>query len=120
MIIKTVPVYTCEHCKRKMFRRHSMVSHEKWCTSNPSNIKACSNCSFIESVEHEYYTDGDYGDNRVRTNKFHCKALDKFMYPMKAERKGLVEKYPATFEDQVPMPKYCNSFKSAWDNEFEF
>ena len=38
------------------------------------------------------------------------RAEDILVYPTKVERLGLPEKYPETFEDQIPMPKECEDF----------
>ena len=40
---------------------------------------------------------------------FHCKKLDKMLYPLKVARLKLDEKYPETFEGQELMPNKCES-----------
>lgn len=117
-IKENVTVYICEHCKKKMFVKGAMERHEKWCYSNPDNFKACSACMYLEEIEIFYDVNRDslghnYGvihDAYTETKKakgFHCKKLDKILYPLKVEKKGLPEKYPETFDKQEPMPKEC-------------
>jgi len=118
---ENVTVYQCEFCKRKMFVKHAMEKHEKWCYSNPENFRACSGCKHLEEVTVEYsYSVPTIGDHlgvifdgstvERKTTGFHCKKLDKQLYPFKAEKKGLIEKYPESFEDKEPMPKTCEHY----------
>lgn len=115
-IKKGVTVYRCDYCKKKMFRKGAMERHERLCDSNPENSKACSGCSFLQETTVEVYSGTDpYGDERTRDVKaFRCTKLDKMLYPLKVEQKGLVEKYPDTFEDQEPMPKECEHREFIW------
>ena len=117
MKIKTgVTVYHCDHCKKKMFRKHAMEKHEKWCASNPDNNKACSGCCFLQETTIEV----DYGDNYFnepvlkKVKAFRCTKLDKLLYPLKVEARGLDKKFPETFDEQEPMPKECEHFDLIW------
>lgn len=104
-----VTVYSCEHCNHKLFLKHAMEKHEKWCAKNPENIAACQGCVFIEktTIEYEVYS-SEWNAYMTTTSKaFRCKKLDKMLYPKRAEKKGLIEKYPETFEGQYPMPTTC-------------
>lgn len=117
MKIKTgVTVYRCDHCKKKMFRKGAMERHEKWCDSNPDNHKACSDCCFLQETTVGVYSGTDpYGDANTKYVKaFKCTKLDKMLYPLKVQQKGLVEKYPDTFEEQEPMPKECEHKEFIW------
>src|SRR5574342_182226 len=117
-IKKGVTVYTCDYCKKKLFIKQAMERHEKWCYNNPENSKACFGCRFLEETEIPYDVNMNaLGQNlgvifdaytETRTARgFHCKKLDKTLYPLKVEKKGLPLKYPETFENQEPMPKEC-------------
>jgi hypothetical protein len=113
----TKKIYYCEHCKKHGLSKGHMAFHEKWCDNNPENKKACIGCANLESVEIDgVYFDHEGNDYSRKFNGFRCKALDKKLYPLKAERKDLPNKYPGTFDDQEPMPKECEQYKS----EFEF
>ena len=120
-IKENVTIYSCEFCKRKMFVKHAMIKHEQWCNSNPVNSRACSGCEHLEDTPVEYYitthsSDGDLDETRKEANGFRCKKLNKMLYPLKTEKKGLIEKYPETFEGQEPMPKTCEHYKNEFAN----
>ncbi len=105
--VKTV--YKCEYCGKNLLVKHAAIKHEKWCTKNPDNWPKCDGCIFISEVKIEIPDVWSDGDTRL-VNGFKCKKLQKNMYPKKAEKKGLIEKYPETFADQIPMPKECEHF----------
>lgn len=118
---ENVTIYQCEFCKRKMFVKSAMQKHETFCYSNPANFRACSGCIHLEEVEVEYsYSVPSLGENlgvvfdgdtvTKKTTGFHCKKLNKHLYPFKAEKMGLINKYPESFEDKEPMPKVCEDF----------
>lgn len=111
-IKENVTVYQCDHCKRKMFVKSAMERHEKWCGNNPNNFKACSGCKFIEETTIEWDYDAFDGYGTAKSKAFRCTKLDKMLYPLKVEKKGLPEKYPETFDGQDPMPKECEHFSS--------
>lgn len=116
MIVKeNVNVYICEHCKRKMFRKHAMALHEPACFSNPENKRACSGCEHLQQIEILYYFDHFDGEHEAKTKGFKCNKLDKIMYPYKVEKMGLNTMYPESFEDQIPMPKECEYFDSGFN-----
>ena len=110
MITKTKSIYYCEHnpCKKKNYSKNAMEKHESICFFNPANKVACSDCLHCEPTkvainETEYSRGTDI-------NAFYCSKRGVNIYPKKAER--LVLKYPETFEDQIPMPKECEFWKS--------
>jgi hypothetical protein len=109
MIIKTgVTVYQCQYCKRKMFRKHAMEHHEKYCYANPVNWKACSNCVHLEETTIEVNRYSYHEHNYISKRKtFRCKKLNQLMYPTIVERRGYLTKFPETFENQIAMPREC-------------
>lgn len=110
MIVKeNVTIYVCDHCKKKLYVRQAMERHEKWCTKNPENYKACGGCVYLEDIKVPYDVYDELGEISAQkeANGFRCKKLDKILYPLKVEVKGLVKKYPETFKAQHPMPKEC-------------
>jgi hypothetical protein len=108
MKIKTgVTVYHCDHCKKKMFRKGAMEHHEKWCPKSPENIKACTYCSHLEETEVTVYWDGYDGSHESKRKGFRCTKLDKLLYPLSVQRRGLDGRFPEHFEEQEPMPKEC-------------
>lgn len=110
---ENITVYQCDFCKKKLFRKHAMLSHENWCNQNPKNWRACEGCKFIEEIKIDYfipYLNGDDGCKTLSTSGFKCNKLDKILYSFKAEKKKLPERYPETFENQEPMPNSCKHF----------
>lgn len=117
-----VTVYTCDHCKRKMFVKKAMELHEIACYQNPENKRACSFCIHLEETELTYEKSmNDMGpgggvifdaySSTRKAKSFRCNFFNKILYPYKVQKLGLVEKYPETFEDQEPMPKECAEWK---------
>lgn len=116
MIVKeNITVYICQHCKKRYFKKHAAELHEPMCYSNPENVRACSHCVNLEETTNTYYWDTWNGEASRTVKAFKCKILEKMMYPFKAEKKGLIDKYPESFEEQIPMPKTCEHFKHEWD-----
>lgn len=118
MKAKDVTVYICDHCKKKLFRKHAMINHELICDKNPINNKACFGCIHLQTEEVEYSRGCSYdGDiDWATAGCFKCTKFNKLMYSWSAEKKNLPEKYPETFEDQKRMPNKCRSF-TAYDKE---
>ncbi len=107
MKTETREIYKCDHCKKLYQVKRACAKHEDNCTRNPKNIAACSGCVFIEQRPTEYWYDTGYGEFSGKSIKFHCKKLDKDLYPHKVVRTGLLERYPENFEDQEQMPTTC-------------
>lgn len=107
--IKTV--FQCDFCDKRLFIKIAMVKHEAACSRNPINRDACGGCAYCKEVEVKYEIDTwDGGD--VRTAKgFHCNKLNIDLYPHKVIAKGILAKYPETFEDKQVMPNECEH----WD-----
>lgn len=115
MRIEERKIFICDHCRKKMFGKGAMSKHEKLCSSNPENWRACSGCVHCEPETVTYTTEVDLDEYRGPTERkstaFRCKVLDKLMYPFKAEKKGLIKAFPNTFVNQEPMPKKCEHSK---------
>lgn len=109
-----VTVYYCDHCKKKMLRKGAMEHHEKWCPKNPENIKACQYCKHLEETKVIVYWDGYDGPHESLRKGFRCAKLDKLLYPLAVERRGLDGRFPEHFEDQEPMPKECEHMDNGY------
>jgi hypothetical protein len=110
----TKKVFYCDHCKKHGLNKGSMMKHEKWCDSNPENKKACSGCMYLEEIKARYTVDeGTESEYERESNAFKCTKLDKMLYPLVVQRKGLNTRY-SVFADQEPMPKECEHFKSEY------
>lgn len=112
--VKTV--FKCEFCGKNLFRKSAMERHEKWCYNNPENNKRCfDQCKYLEETEVSIFRDEYDGSTSERLSKcFLCKKKLLKMFPPVAERRGLPEKYPETFEDQTSMPKECEFYESRY------
>lgn len=102
----TRTIYTCDHCNRKMFVKHAAVKHEVACTKNPDNWSACSGCEHLKEIKKQV-PDERYLDGEREMNGFYCEAKKIEMYPKKCEHKGLLKKYPDSFNGLTVMPKEC-------------
>jgi hypothetical protein len=108
MIIKeNITVYICQHCKKRYFKKNACEKHETICYSNPENFRACSGCDHLEETTNKVFFDAWDGESSRTFKAFRCKKLDKMLYPFKVEAKGIIGKYPESFEEQEPMPKKC-------------
>lgn len=113
----TKKVFYCDYCKKHGLSKSSMSRHEKWCNYNPENRRACEGCINLEEVEVEYLFDSDeYGVIKKSSKGFRCKVLDKILYPVKAEKKDLPNKFPQTFKNQEQMPKTCEFYKNEYED----
>ena len=51
---ENVTVYHCDFCPKKLFVKSAMTRHEKKCSKNPINIRACFDCINCEEVIIKY------------------------------------------------------------------
>jgi hypothetical protein len=109
-IKENVTVYSCDFCKRKMFRKHAMINHEQYCGSNPKNWRACSACDFMVRKPIEYYFDAYDGEHEGTSKGFYCEHLETYMYPNFLENKRVFIEHPEQFEEQIPFKKQCVHF----------
>lgn len=104
-------VHSCDYCKKHLFVRHAMAKHEVKCVANPANFSACVGCVNLAEIKIPYIQSGFFDGYAIEENReangFYCEKLKQKMYPVKAKHKGLPEKYPETFEDQICMPVRC-------------
>lgn len=101
-----VTLYSCDFCNIKMQIKNAMIRHEKVCTKNPDNFIACSGCNNCQEVKKDILIyNAYYGEYQREVKSFFCKALEKNMYPPKAQI--LAFQYPENFEDEIMMPKEC-------------
>lgn len=110
MRTETKSVYYCEHCNKHGLSKSAMTKHERWCSKNPINHKACYGCKYSKEEPFKLDT-GIMSDDEVLimwTRKYKCLADGHFMFTIRAEKKGLPEKYPEVFKDQSRMPAVCS------------
>lgn len=110
------PVYYCEFCKKHGLSKSQMLKHERFCSQNPANDTICSLCTNCQPISKTFtYNEGTEEEYEAKSNAFFCSAKQVGIYPIKAIKKGLLEKYPTTFKDQIQMPFDCELFKSELD-----
>jgi hypothetical protein len=113
-IIENITLYKCGFCKKKMQRKHAMIKHEEHCSKNPKNWSACSGCVFMKEGETEVYYQNNYSGEMEESSKrcktFHCEKFNKDLYPYKVVKKGLLGKYPESFEGMEQMPTTCEGW----------
>lgn len=107
-VLENVTLYVCEYCKKRLILKHAMEKHEFNCSANPKNTTICSMCCFLEvgetTVQSDYY--GEMQKQKQKT--FHCKKLNKNMYPFKVVKKRLLERFPESFAGKEQMPQDCS------------
>lgn len=108
MKLITKPIFKCDYCDKKLYKVSAMEKHEGNCIKNPATFSQCHDCVNCSTFKIEYWLDG----LPMQANGFNCSAFNKQMYPFKAVRKGLLEKYPETFEGKFLMPsKDCKHYE---------
>lgn len=119
-VIDNITVYKCDHCSKKLFRKHAMQIHEKKCTKNPKNIRACFNCTFCKRIKIKY--EPESGGLLQESTSFKCTTKNIFMFPPKLEHP--VERLPSYVEYrdkeilQDKMPLTCDMHKLVGMNEY--
>lgn len=115
---KLITIYQCDFCNK--YGKHSghIKKHEKYCSHNPATWHKCSECVNL-IVEHENIY-SDYYERDITVNNFICNKLNKNMYQLKAEKMGLIKRYPESFEGKELMPFECEHFKFDNNDDFDF
>src|SRR5690606_16406104 len=103
MITKQKTVYYCEYCNKNGLHAGHMKRHEEFCSRNPKTWAKCSDCIFCKQVNKTYIKHDPeyYGDYEVKTHGFFCEKKQVGMYPLKAIKKGLLDKYPDMFYGEI-------------------
>lgn len=116
-IKENVTVYTCDFCKKKMFRKSAMEKHEHECYRNPENEVACNGCCahLIKKEASVYLGDNYFGvETHINCELFYCTAKNVFLYPMKTHFKGNAFHQEQIDDGTKPnelMPKECQHFE---------
>lgn len=115
MIIHNKPTYKCEHCRKLYQIKVACESHEKACSKNPENIRACHNCNLCIKVEANLWYDGHNGyfyiEGTRKVSVLYCKAKDEFLIPPIASHRGnayLQEDLCGGDRENNSMPMQCD------------
>lgn len=113
---ENVTVYQCEHCDKKLFRKHAMENHEMMCYHNPDNFRPCYGCVFLGKKKVQVNTNYPNpwgGDMFMDKELFYCHKKETFLHSPQVEMKGNAIDQE-NIEDEVennPMPISCEMYK---------
>ena len=99
--MKKITAYKCDHCGKLYQRKSACEKHEKACSKNPENDRACFGCIHLRKETHE--EDGPWTTRKYKF--FFCGKLDHFVHPPKVEHKGNAFD---TDQYNLPMRKECD------------
>lgn len=113
--------YKCEFCSKLYQSKYHCEKHEILCYHNPRNNHQCFYCYYCtkETINvknnNEYYQVDEFGTiaETINVKIYHCKKLNKNLYPVSVLRKKLNIRYPEHFANQILMPNDCEYFKLA-------
>ena len=107
MKIELREIYKCDHCKKLYQRKNACEKHEKSCTKNSDNFRACFGCKYLTKKTETIDNGSQYYPER-RVDLLWCNKLGHFLHPPKVEHKGNAIE---TGELNEPMPKECEHRK---------
>jgi len=109
MKTKTTEIYICDHCKKWYQRKWLCEKHEKRCSYNPDNQRACFGCVYVE-MKNETIGSGISNtltgeEEEMNVQVLFCSKKQHYIYPPKAEHKG--NAFDMGDYENLPMPKEC-------------
>ncbi len=107
--------YKCEYCSKLYQRKTACENHEKHCTKNIDNHRACFGCAYLNKKQTWHYFDTYCSESKEKLSLLHCGEKEIFLYPPKIE----VKKNWFDLGDELnePMPKKCKQFKHDYEIE---
>ena len=105
MITETKTIYKCEHCRKLYQSKHFAEQHEKRCSKNPDNQRACFGCEHMTKRLAEVYMHS----NTINLKLCYCAKKEMYLYPPIIEHKGKAAE--VVDELNEPMPKTCPFFE---------
>jgi len=102
MKTKQVTRYICEHCDKKMYLKWAMERHESICPKNPVNARKCMKCEHLHKMDNRSYFCGHPSKDQEGYPTMHT---------LTAVKRGLLQKYPASFVDSTLMPTICELYE---------
>lgn len=110
MRIEVKEIYKCEYCNKLYQIKRWSVLHELRCKNNPINKRPCFDCKSLTMEEIDYYYDTYMGESSYKIKVFFCPQKKYYLYPPLVEYK----KNELDIDDNHPMPKKCDLFKSLY------
>jgi hypothetical protein len=109
MKIETKEIYKCEFCNKLYQLKHFAAKHEKICTKNPENKRACFGCKHLKKKQTIIYHDSPIGGSIDQpVSILFCKKKSIYVYPPRVEIKKNM--YELGDDSNEPMPKECSEF----------
>ena len=108
MKIEIKKVYKCEYCNKLYQIKRQCLLHEKSCSKNPDNNRACFGCNHLIKKNETIYYDSWNGETKRNVSLLYCNKLDTFLYPPKVEHKGNM--FETDLKGNNPMPKTCKHY----------
>ena len=112
---KIEKTFRCDYCNKLYLRRHACIEHEKRCSKNPDNFRACFDCVHLEYFKEDLTKDSIWDEHTFRVPVFYCRKKDVYVYPPKNEHKK--NAYSASDlgdgqKENIPMKKECADFEA--------
>lgn len=105
MKIQTKEIYKCEFCNKLYQIKNRCAEHEKVCSKNPDNKRACFGCVHLTKNKTTVEFDHAHREGEGETELLHCGLLKFCVYPPKTEIKG--NAFATPFIENKPMPRKC-------------
>ena len=114
MILYEKTTFKCEHCRKLYQIKSACERHEKACSKNPNNERACFGCKFCQKVGVEVTMDKVYGEFTRNVSLLMCKKKDHYLVPPNAHHRGNFiegEDIGDGSKENKPMPIECGDFE---------
>ncbi|MCE6992075.1 hypothetical protein [Dyadobacter sp. CY323] len=107
----TKAIHQCDHCGKHYLVKFACEKHEQFCPRKAENFTPCFTCKHL--IKSEIIV-GDGRSSRAYT----CDKMGVGVYPPKAVRVGVIDKYPDQFKDHIQMPFNCTVQEPATEPAF--
>jgi len=109
-ILENISLFICSYCGKRYLRQGFCLRHESFCGSNPKNKPRCSECKHLRRTKEWIGANPSAMDPGRLQYGFYCIKHNQHMYPLKAIRLKVIEKYPKQLEDKILMPNECDDY----------
>ncbi len=106
MITETKEIYKCEHCRKLYQIKRFAEAHEKSCTKNPDNFRACLTCTHPIKKDVTFSYDTFQGEDERTVRILYCPVKEMYIHPPSVEHKGTAFELGDYLNE--PMPKVCD------------
>ena len=107
-------IYYCDHCNKYYLSKYFAEKHEKFCSRNPENERACFGCQYLDKSKAQSYYDAYDGERERNVKILFCEKFNCGVYPPKVEiNQNSLELVDL---ENYPMPKNCDTFINPFDD----